>query len=205
MADAAKPKPLTIRQQRFAELLAAGCDQTDAYRQAFDPKTAKPNTVWVNAARMAKRPEVAAVVDEIATKARTMAGALIGYGLQDAVRQAQEAFDVAKKKQQASGMTQAVFLTSKLLGLLAEDRKNERTPLSELTDDQLASQIKDAFAGASQNPETNAALLAMLTAVAHAQRPSVASVPPAVAQEPAPVAQVAPVAAAAVPLFKVTR
>lgn len=194
-------KPLTPGQQRFAELVAAGVDQTNAYRQAFPGSKAKPETLWVKACQLAKQPHVATAITDLVNKAREKAAALIAYDLQDAVREAHEAYELAKKQGRPTAMYGAVYLKAKLLGLLAEDRKNDRTPLSELTDDQLAQQVRDAAAGAAQSPQVQAALREALGVIAQAKKAEPAPAPaPQPAKAPTPAA--APVSV--VPLaFKV--
>jgi hypothetical protein len=45
---------ITDQQQRFVEGLLSGMSASDAYRAAYDCSTATQNTVWVNAARLAR-------------------------------------------------------------------------------------------------------------------------------------------------------
>lgn len=53
-----KKTKLTPKREKFARLLAKGeMTQSEAYREAFDPKNAKPETVYVNASRMATKIE----------------------------------------------------------------------------------------------------------------------------------------------------
>lgn len=56
--------PLTSRKrERFAQLIAQGFTQSDAYRQAFDTTTDRPTTVWATAATTAADPLVSARID----------------------------------------------------------------------------------------------------------------------------------------------
>lgn len=57
---------LTPKQERFAQLVAEGKTQADAYRGAFDTKpTTKPETVQANASRLMADSNISARVDEL--------------------------------------------------------------------------------------------------------------------------------------------
>jgi phage terminase small subunit len=56
---------LTSKQNAFALSLADGVPASDAYRQAYDADGMKPETVWVEACRLATNPKVALRVEEL--------------------------------------------------------------------------------------------------------------------------------------------
>lgn len=56
---------LTPKQEAFAQAIARGENQSDAYRQAYDATTMAPPTLWSEASRMCRHPEVAARVEEL--------------------------------------------------------------------------------------------------------------------------------------------
>lgn len=57
---------LTPKQERFAQLVAEGKTQADAYRGAFDTRpTTKPETVQANASRLMADSNISARVDEL--------------------------------------------------------------------------------------------------------------------------------------------
>jgi phage terminase small subunit len=57
---------LTPKQERFAQLVAEGKTQADAYRGAFDTKpTTKPETIIANASRLMADSNISAMVDEL--------------------------------------------------------------------------------------------------------------------------------------------
>ena len=63
---------LTPKQERFAQLVAGGSSQADAYREAFNSK-GKDSTVHSEASRLSKDPKVSARVDAlIALKERAI-------------------------------------------------------------------------------------------------------------------------------------
>ena len=50
---------LTAKQQTFADLIATGQRQSAAYRSAYDAADMAPATVWNEASRLVRHPEVA--------------------------------------------------------------------------------------------------------------------------------------------------
>jgi len=50
---------LTAKQQAFADLIATGQRQSVAYRRAYDATDMAPATVWNEASRLVRHPEVA--------------------------------------------------------------------------------------------------------------------------------------------------
>ena len=61
---------LSPQESRAAALLAQGLTQAGAYRQAFDVKRMKPETVWNKASKLFSRSEVQARVCELLKAAR---------------------------------------------------------------------------------------------------------------------------------------
>jgi hypothetical protein len=175
----AKKKPAkqkrgpTMAMIKFAELVAAGMDKTNAYRQAYPNAKGKPEGQNVKACLLAKHHLVSPLIVELMVKAKDKAAAQIAYGLKEAMEEAHAAYAMAQTKGLPTAMSSAVFLKARLLGLLAEERKNNRTPLSELTDEQLMGQIKDAA------KQAGVELAEKMTAdvIAAAQRPAPAPMP----------------------------
>jgi phage terminase small subunit len=58
-------KPLTLKQQRFAELVAEGMTQADAYRQAYNAAKMKPETIWARASELMADSNVAGRVEAL--------------------------------------------------------------------------------------------------------------------------------------------
>lgn len=96
---------MTPKQERFAQAVADGMSQADAYRVAFDVKaTTKPETVQQSACRLMANPKVAARVKELQA-------ALTQKGLwtrEMSVKALVRAFKIAEASANASGMTGAV-------------------------------------------------------------------------------------------------
>jgi len=49
---------LTVKQELFAQELAKGATQSDAYRKAYDCSKTKPEVIWSEASRLASNPMV---------------------------------------------------------------------------------------------------------------------------------------------------
>lgn len=124
---------LTAKQESFAQHLAKGATQADAYRAAFAPKRCKDKTIHEKASRLAAEGKVQARLAAL----RAPVVAKVRYEIEQAMAECDEAIALAKKNDSASAMVAAVQLKSKLNGLLVEDRRNQRRPFEELTDAQL--------------------------------------------------------------------
>lgn len=144
---------LTQKQEKFARGIVSGLSQADAYRAAYD-STSTDKTVHEAASRLARNGKVAARVmiltAQAGTRAADTAVKAVRYELVDAMRECDEALAVAKKNGNAGAMARCVELKAKLNGLMVEDRKNQRRPLEELTDQQLESRIDRLSTGGAQ-------------------------------------------------------
>jgi len=49
---------LTVKQEKFAQELAKGATQSDAYRIAYGAENQKPETIWTEASKLASHPMV---------------------------------------------------------------------------------------------------------------------------------------------------
>jgi phage terminase small subunit len=141
---------LTPKQEKFAQGVASGLNQADAYRAAFNPKRSKPETIHQEASRIAADRNVSARIKALTEKIVDEVRAAVRYELEDAMRECDEALAVAKEGKNAAAMARCVELKAKLNGLMVEDRKNQRRPLEELTDDQLDARI-GRLGGAQQS------------------------------------------------------
>ena len=99
------PCKLTGKQEKFAQAIADGLDQSDAYRLAFNVRpTTKPSSIWVEASKAMSNPNVQQRVNELRKKLenRTL------WSREQSVNALKEAYDVAKEKNNSTGMTAAV-------------------------------------------------------------------------------------------------
>jgi hypothetical protein len=110
-------------------------NQSPAYREAFPCKGMKAKSVHEKASRLASK--VRSRVEEL----RRPVIEKVRYGLEEAMKEAEMGMKMALLTGQSSAVVSAVQLRSRLNGLLVEERRNERQPLQDLTDDQLKSYL----------------------------------------------------------------
>lgn len=60
---------LTAKQEQFARTVTEGATQTDAYRQAYDAAGMQDATVWTEASKLMRHPQVARRVEELKEEA----------------------------------------------------------------------------------------------------------------------------------------
>lgn len=75
MAGIKADSDLTQRQRTFAERLASGDSQADAYRAAYDATSMKPSTVRQRAYELAQRGDIRAMVERVAMQRRAAVSA----------------------------------------------------------------------------------------------------------------------------------
>ena len=109
------PGPLkNARQERFAQELAKGKSQSEAYRLAG--YTAAGNAAEVNASRLIRNAKVAQRVAELQSRA----AAKVEVTVADIARQLDEDREEAKKLGQAGAMVSASLGKAKVLGLIID-------------------------------------------------------------------------------------
>jgi hypothetical protein len=123
--------------EKFAQLLASGMKESDAYRGAYNAGQMKPKTINEAACRLAADSKIRARVDEL----RAPIVEKVRYDLEDAMRECEDAIALAKTKENPSAYVAAIQLRAKLNGLLVEERANKRAPLEEMSDAALDQQI----------------------------------------------------------------
>lgn len=60
---------LTAKQEQFARSIHEGKTQTDAYREAYDASSMQDATVWTEASKLMRRPQVATRVEALKAEA----------------------------------------------------------------------------------------------------------------------------------------
>jgi hypothetical protein len=105
---------MTPKQEKFAQCIADGMSQADAYRTAFDVKpTTKPETIQANASRLMADSMVSARVQEL--KAELSSKAL--WTRADSVMALQNAISIAENKNDAKGLVAAIKELNVMHGL----------------------------------------------------------------------------------------
>ena len=115
---------LTEKQEKFAQLIVEGkANQTKAYRACYSVKRMKDKGVHEEACKLRKNPKVAHRIEEL----RREVVRRLEYSIEDAMRECDEAIEIAKEARQASAIVSAVTLKSKLMGILVEKKKVDTT------------------------------------------------------------------------------
>jgi len=96
---------LTAKQEAFAQAIADGMTQADAYRQAFNVKsTTKPESIWDSASKVMAHPEVAHRVTELKEKLEKKAL----WSREMSVKALVKAYQMAEKSTNPQAMTGAI-------------------------------------------------------------------------------------------------
>lgn len=120
-----KAPALTAKQEAFCLAVVSGMSQADAYRKAYDAEKMKPETVQKRASELMGNGAIAGRVAEL----RAPVVAKVRYDLERAMDEAEQALQLALKKENPGAMVAAVQLRSKLNGLLIEKREDVTDPL----------------------------------------------------------------------------
>lgn len=124
---------LTAKQEAFCQAIVSGMSQADAYRASFSAGKMKNETIHQEASRLMADRNVAARVAEL----RKPVIEKLRYGLEQAMREAEEAYTVSKAKENGGAMVAAVTLRAKLNGLLVEKKEIRTGTIEEMGDDAL--------------------------------------------------------------------
>lgn len=95
---------LTPKQEKFAQCIADGMTQADAYRAAFDVKNSKKETIQESASRLVANHKVYARVIELKKKLEEKAL----WTRIDSVNELKEAIMISKSKENPTGLVAAV-------------------------------------------------------------------------------------------------
>lgn len=98
-------KQLTAKQEHFAQCVADGMTQADAYRTAYDVSAnTLPETIWAEASRLMADHMVSARVKELREDLAEKAL----WTREDSVRELREAVGMAKDEKQITALTGAI-------------------------------------------------------------------------------------------------
>lgn len=131
---------LTPKQEAFCQAIVSGMSQADAYRTAYAASKMTNKQIWEEASKLMASPKVSQRTQEL----RAPVVEKLQYGLEQAMLEAQEAFEVSKSTQSGGAMVAAVQLRAKLNGLLVERKEVRTGPLDGLEHDDLK-ELDDAI------------------------------------------------------------
>ena len=119
----------------FAQCLARGYKQSEAYREAYPKSRAWKDASAANkASALAKVAAIQARVADIRGPAiRDIQANAAGYGLKQAMEEAQRALALAESSGQAGAMVAAVQLRAKLNALLVDRKEVSVTQMGDMT------------------------------------------------------------------------
>ena len=119
--------PLTHKQEHFAQLVAAGATQSDAYRQAYDvsPDT-HGTTIWDQAATLARHSLIAPRIQELKAAAQAAALAEIAWDSARLVREADRHRELALSGgwRGVGSANGALEIIGKATGILSDKPQN---------------------------------------------------------------------------------
>lgn len=124
---------LTAKQEAFCLAVISGMSQSDAYRSAYDVRRMTARTIQKRASELVANGDVSGRI----TGLRVQVVQKVQYGIEQAMAEAREAFEVAKEKGNGGAMVAATQLRAKLNGLLIERREVRTGNLDEVPDGKL--------------------------------------------------------------------
>ena len=107
-------RQLTPKQEAFAQAVAGGRNQSDAYRIAYDAERMAPATVWNNAYVLARHNEVATRVQQI--RDAVTAGTV--WSRERLAAELLKNLEMARQDKKFSAANRALWQIGKLEGLL---------------------------------------------------------------------------------------
>lgn len=134
---------LTPKREKFAQGVASGKNQSDAYRAAFNASGMKPATINVKASELMADGKVRGRVDEL----RAHAVENVGITLESHLRDLLALRNLAAKKEQMSAAITAEIARGKAAGVVAPEKREHTgagggaiqmaVDMSVMTDEQL--------------------------------------------------------------------
>ena len=104
---------LTVKQNRFKDLVVSGVEPPDAYREVYNCTGSSKNAIATNASQLMSHPLVSKEIEEARKQIRQKSQ----LTAEDLIVELEEARELAKKLQEPSPMVKATMGKAKLLGL----------------------------------------------------------------------------------------
>ena len=120
---------LTAKQEHFAQLVASGLKQGDAYRQAYNvSSTTLPDTVYENASHLASDTNVAPRIQELKAAAQATVAASQAWNLDRLVTEAETNLNLSRIHKQLGSANGALELIGRATGILS-DKPRDQLPV----------------------------------------------------------------------------
>lgn len=151
-AQVAKHKPLTAKREQFAQAIADGMNQTDAYRLAYSASGMTAQTVWVKASQLAGQDNVRIRIDKL--KAGLAEKRL--WTRAQSVEALKRALDLAEESQQPAAITRVVRELNNMHGFNAPKQLdlNVAAAARTITPDMTAQEASEAYAAMLVDPRS---------------------------------------------------
>lgn len=111
-----KNKKLTDKQEKFCQLCVELNNASEAYRKSYNADKMKSNTIARRASELAKEPHIDIRIKELRGEHRERHN----WTIDDAIKELEEARQVAKQEATAAPMVSATMGKAKILGFLID-------------------------------------------------------------------------------------
>ena len=118
---------LTAKQEKFAQCIADGMLQADAYRECYSTKNMKNETVWQKASRLFHLGKVRARIDELKSKIEKEVVKEFSKSRIDLLNEFEELKHMNLNKDDVREAKACLIEQGKLLGYYTEKRENVNT------------------------------------------------------------------------------
>lgn len=120
--------PLTPKQEHFAQLLASGLSQAEAYRQSYNVRPGTPwSTYHDDASELARHPLVSPRVKQLKDAIASQITARQAWNLDRIIREAEKNLEIAREHKQLGSANGALEIIGRATGLLTE-KPREQVP-----------------------------------------------------------------------------
>ena len=126
-------RPLTAKQEAFAQAVASGAKQVDAFRGAYNvAPDASPVTAYVNSSKLAKNAKVALRIQELRQVTETALAAQRLWTTDRLVDEAEVNLDGAREGKQFSSANGALEFIGRVTGLLNEKHQSGQVQVTKI-------------------------------------------------------------------------
>jgi hypothetical protein len=129
---------LTVKQEIFACAIADGADRSSAYRVAFNAGQMAPGSIWTEASRLGRNPQVARRIGELKAQAEQVRQTILVGREQAILAQLEKEALTAKTD---SARIRAIELLGRHLGLFVD--RSEVKDTTDRTADEIEADIRE--------------------------------------------------------------
>jgi phage terminase small subunit len=117
---------MTAKQEKFAQEVASGKDQSEAYRIAYNPKKMNSEAIHVEASRLANTPKVSLRIEELKEKHAERAEIKHGITFDSQLMDLERYKILAAEKERYQDSISAVKEQNKMLGFYEKDNEQKK-------------------------------------------------------------------------------